>query len=217
MLDAVLADDRHVLDAHAAEARQVDARLDRDAVARPRACPSTRSRAAAPRAPRGRRRGRARGRSCSPKPAAVIGSRAIASASMPVIPALIPATAFSCASRQTSYASAQLVGQRPAGRERPRAVAAVAVDAHAPVDRDERALLDDRIASGARAAARRSGPRRRSTSNDSSCAPWACSSSCSRQASSSSLRPTQVSAVSASRPRSAIRAARGASRPPPRP
>jgi hypothetical protein len=44
-------------------------------------------------------------------------------------------------------------------------------------------------------------------SNESSSAPCACRSSRSRQAISRSLRPTNVSAVSASKPRSAIRAA----------
>ena len=81
----------------------------------------------------------------SPKPAAVIGSRAIASASMPVIPALIPATACQLRVETDVVCPAELVGQRPAGRERPRAVAVVAVDLRAPVDRHERALLDDRL------------------------------------------------------------------------
>ena len=73
----------------------------------------------------------------------------------------MPAHARFCAARQTSYASRSRSG-RPPGRERARAVAAVAVDARAPVDGDERPASRRSGRSDARAAARRSGRRRRS-------------------------------------------------------
>ena len=143
----------------------------------------------------------------SPKPAAAISSRASASASTPVMPGRI--------------AGARLLLGREAdvvGLDEPRRAAE-------PVDRSGCSPSSSRrparpsrrrrasgsrrsCRSASRAAARRSGRTRRSRSNDTSSAPCACSSSRSRQASSRSLRPTNVSAVSASNARSAMRAAR---------
>ena len=78
---------------------------------------------------------------CSPQPAAAITSRAAASASRPLTPGPYASSPASSASRQTSYARAELVRQ-VAGRERARAVGRVAVDPAARVDRDERVRRD---------------------------------------------------------------------------
>ena len=95
-----------------------------------------------------------------------------------------------------------------AGGERARAVGAVAVEPCAPVARrrassSRRAGRRDR-----RAAWRAFGPERIAVSKLSSSTPCACISVRSRQATSRSVRPTQVSAVSAWKAWSAARAAR---------
>ena len=201
-LDPVVADDRQVLDPHAADARQVDARLDRDDVARLEHVAATRSRGAAPRAPSSPTPWPRPWPKCSPKPAVGRSRRArAASASTPVMPGRIRSTrARCCASRQTSYARAQLVGQRrPVANVRVQS-RAVAVEPRAPVDDDERPRLDDRVAPAAACGLAPFGPEATiACRTTSSSAPCACRSSRSRHASSRSLRPTHVSAVSASK------------------
>ena len=98
----------------------------------------------------------------SPNPAAAIGSRASASASTPVSPAWMLVARVLLRLEADVVRLAQPLGQ-PAGRERARAVAAVAVDANAPVDGDERAAVDDLVV-GRRVRPRAvRAPRRRST------------------------------------------------------
>ena len=125
----------------------------------------------------------------SPKPAAVDRSRASSSASTPVMPRLDVRARALLRLEADVVGLAQPVGQ-PAGGERARAIAAVAVDAHAPVDRDERAAIDDPVR-GCACGWAPFGPEATMLSNESSSAPCACSSSRSRHAISRSLRPTQ--------------------------
>ena len=128
-LAAVFGDEDQVLDAHAAEAVPVEARLERDHVARRRARARS-SRGSAPRGPRARRRARGRGRSRrgAPRPpglrSACVGMTAlleeVADASVDVAAvdarADHPPRASSSASRQSAVPRRDL----GVGRRRPR-------------------------------------------------------------------------------------------------
>ena len=109
----------------------------------------------------------------SPKPASSITSRAIRSASTPVMPGRIarPQRAAPRGRRRTRGAAG---GQRT-GSERPRAVGAVAVEVRAPVGDDERLRLDER-SPGSACGCAPFAPGRIAGSKPSWSAPCACSS-----------------------------------------
>ena len=132
-LVAVLGHHHQVLDPHAAAARQVDARLDGDDVARlERRLARCEPRAAAPRGPPARRRGPSPWPKCSPWPAASMMSRATASISRPPRPGphrverRRPGRA--ARARRPPRASSATLARRPGAR----AVRAVAVQRARP-------------------------------------------------------------------------------------
>ena len=98
-------------------------------------------RSSAPRGPRARRRGRARGRTCRPSRPRSIATRDAASTSLPSAPGLTAASPSSWA-RQAEVVELAQAALRLAREERARAVGAVPVDDAAGVDDDERPLGD---------------------------------------------------------------------------
>ncbi len=143
-LDAVLPDDREILDAHAAEPVEIDPRLDRDGVARfervgrlgrePRRFvhhhPDT---VAEPVPELGAETG-GHDRVASQRVRLDTGHSRLDPVAGPQLGCQADLVGLAQARRQV------------AGRERPGAVADVAVDAHAPVDGHERVPLDDLVA-----------------------------------------------------------------------